>query len=211
MRVWPSLDMNVRMFAFLIVGLLFVQPLFAQKNDCACETAPLPEVLATVNGTKLRTADVFNDALQKKVADLQQGVIDERKNMVRLLINSRLLEAEARKRGMSPTRLVKQEVMSKVADPTDAEITEFYNRNRSNISSMSTYSHGLYMGSLRYEQIATVAHDHQLAVRSCFGQLRRSGFSTAVAFRRKPSIKYEGAAYRQQSTQVPKRQCAIGL
>jgi len=148
------------MFTFLIVGLLFVQPLFAQKNDCACETAPLPEVLATVNGTKLRTADVFNDALQKKVADLQQGVIDERKNMVRLLINSRLLEAEARKRGMSPTRLVKQEVMSKVADPTDAEITEFYNRNRSNISGDLASARGEIRAYIRNQREITASESY---------------------------------------------------
>src|SRR5436190_3571912 len=160
MRVWPSLDMNVRMLGLLIVGLILVQPLFAQKNDCACETAALPDVLATVNGTKLKAVDVFNDATQKKVGELQQGVVDERKNMVRLLINSRLLDAEARKRGMSPTRLVKQEVTSKVADPTDGEITEFYNRNRSSISGDLAAARGEIRAYIRNQREITASESY---------------------------------------------------
>src|SRR5437773_6994220 len=129
MPAWQLLDMNLQAFLLLIVGLCFVSPVFAQKDECGCET-PLPDLIVVVNGTRLKAADVFTPETQKKIADLQQSVIDERKNSLQLLINSKLLEAEARKRGMSPTRLVKQEVTAKVADPTDAEREEFYNRKR---------------------------------------------------------------------------------
>lgn len=127
--------MKLRFFTLLLSGLFCLQPLAAQHADeCACETAPVPDIVAIVNGTKLRAADTFSDQTKKRTAELQQGVIDERKNALKLMVNSRLLETEARKRGMSPTRLLKQEVMSNVADPTDTEIEEFYNRNREKIS-----------------------------------------------------------------------------
>src|SRR2546423_14123578 len=99
MPVWQLLDMNLRVILLLIVGLCFVSPVFGQNDECGCETAPLPDVIAIVNGMRLKAADVFSETTQKKIAELQQGVIEERKNDLQLLINSRLLEAEARKRG----------------------------------------------------------------------------------------------------------------
>lgn len=127
--------MKLSIFVFLIGALCIASPGFAQRPDnCGCETAPLPDVVVIINGARLKPADVFSDATQKKIADLQQAVIEERKNELQLLINSRLLDTEARKRGMSSTRLVKQEVTSKVAEPTETEIEDFYNRNRTSIS-----------------------------------------------------------------------------
>ena len=41
------------------------------------------------------------DATQKRIKDLQQQIIDARKREVELQINSILLEAEARKRGIT--------------------------------------------------------------------------------------------------------------
>jgi protein-disulfide isomerase len=165
MPVWRSLDMKLRILLFLIGGLCFVQPTFAQKVDCGCETAPLPDVLVIVNGTRLKAADVFSDSTQKKVGELQKSVIDERKNELQLLISSRLLEAEARKRGMSPTRLVKQEVTLKVADPTDTEVEEFYNRNRASISGD--------LSAARGEIIAYIRNKRETAASESFaGRLR---------------------------------------
>jgi protein-disulfide isomerase len=140
--------------------------MLAQMTDCGCETAPLPDVVVIVNGTRLKAADVFSDGTQKKIAVLQQGVMDERKNSLQLLINSRLLEAEARKRGMSPTRIVKQEVTSKVADPIDTEIEEFYNGNRANISGD--------LAAARSEIIAYIRNKRETALSEGFAARLRS-------------------------------------
>src|SRR5206468_12517474 len=94
---------------FAALALFSAAPAFAQ--DCGCETAPLPDVILIVNGKPFRQANVFSAQTRKKVADVQQLVVDERTKEVSLLVNAKLLAAEARKRGMSPTRLVKQEVV----------------------------------------------------------------------------------------------------
>jgi protein-disulfide isomerase len=122
--------MKIGLLVTLLV--LFAAPSFPQ--DCGCETSQLPDVVLILNGTKYRQADVFSVQARQKITDLQQSVIDERKNELQLLLNAKLLTAEARKQGMSPTRLIKQEVVSKVTDPNETEIQEFYSRNRSSIA-----------------------------------------------------------------------------
>lgn len=152
------------------VLLLLATPSLAQ--DCACETAPLPEFVLSVNGKRFRQADIFSATTQKNVTDLQQSVIDERKNEVHLLINSKLLAAEARKRGMSATRLIKQELSSKVADPTDNEIQEFYNRNRGSIAGD--------LNSARSEIIAYIRNRRETAAADSFAQQLRAAADVRV-------------------------------
>ncbi|MBD0326917.1 MAG: thioredoxin domain-containing protein, partial [Pyrinomonadaceae bacterium] len=50
-----------------------------------------------------------------------------------LQINSKLLEAEAKRRGTTTVKLLEEEIISKVKDPTDAEVQAFYDQNKSRI------------------------------------------------------------------------------
>ena len=99
---------------------------------CACESSPLPEVLAVVNGVKVTRQDI-SPAVQKKVADLQQQVVEARRKELDLQINSALLEAEAKKRGLSAAKLLEAEVNSKTVEPTEADAQKFYDENRARI------------------------------------------------------------------------------
>ncbi|HWS88876.1 MAG TPA: thioredoxin domain-containing protein [Pyrinomonadaceae bacterium] len=99
---------------------------------CACESSPLPEVLATVNGVRITRQDI-SPAVQKKVADLQRRVVEARRNELDLQINSALLEAEAKKRGLSAAKLLESEVNSKTTEPTEADAQKFYDENRARI------------------------------------------------------------------------------
>ena len=103
-------------------------------EPCGCES-PLPDVLAVVNGTKLTIKDVDtpNNLLEEQVRNLQRQVIEARARELDLQINSRLLEAEARRRGMSTAKLLEGEVMPKVKPPTDAEAQAVYDQNRSQL------------------------------------------------------------------------------
>ena len=106
----------------------------AQKPaDCACESQVLPETLATVNGVKITSADI-KKATGDSVGPLQAQVVEARKRELDLLINSKLLALEAKKRGVSTVKLLEQEVMTKVKRPSQTEAQVFYDQNKTRIN-----------------------------------------------------------------------------
>lgn len=102
------------------------------EENCGCEDTKLPEVLAVVSGVRI-TAGEIEAQVKKRVVELQRQVIEARKRELDLQINSKLLETEAKKRGISTIKLIEEEVISKVKDPTDAEAQVFYDQNKSRI------------------------------------------------------------------------------
>jgi protein-disulfide isomerase len=102
----------------------------ASTPDCGCEIALPPDVLAIVNGVRITSREI-DEPLREQIDSLQQQVIDARKRELYLQINSRLLEAEARKRGISAIELLQREVVAKVSDPTEVEARAFYEQNKS--------------------------------------------------------------------------------
>ena len=107
-------------------------PAAPQPADCACESQSLPETLATVNGVKISTNDI-KKATVDQVTQLQQQVIEARKHELDLMINSKLLALEAKKRGVTTTKLLEQEVVAKVKRPGQVEAQAFYDQNKARI------------------------------------------------------------------------------
>lgn len=101
-------------------------------EDCACESQVLPATLATVNGVTISASDI-EKSTGESVRNLQRQVTDARKRELDLLINSKLLAAEAKKRGVSTEKLLEQEVIAKVTAPTQAEAQTFYDQNKARI------------------------------------------------------------------------------
>jgi protein-disulfide isomerase len=101
-------------------------------GECACEAGPLPEVLATVGEVRVTRADLSPE-VRKRVADLQRQVVEARRRELDLQINSLLLEAEARRRGVSTAKLLEAEVVAKTQEPTEAEAQKFYDENKAQI------------------------------------------------------------------------------
>lgn len=108
------------------------QPSLKKAEDCACEAQALPDVLAIVNGIKITSKDI-DAQVKERVSTLQQQVVESRKRELDLQINSKLLEAEAKKRKVSTVKLLEDEVVAKVKDPTDAEVQAFYEQNKARI------------------------------------------------------------------------------
>lgn len=102
------------------------------EEDCGCEAKPLPDVLAVVNGIKISKQDISPE-VQRRIAELQQQVVEARQRELDLQINSILLEAEAKKRGLSSTKIIETEVVAKTPEPTEAEAQTFYDQNKSRI------------------------------------------------------------------------------
>src|SRR5215213_8999189 len=99
---------------------------------CACEASPLPEVFANVNGVNVTRRDISPD-VQKRVAELQQQVVEARRRELDLQINSALLEAEAKKRGVTAAKLIETEVIARAQEPTEAEAQKFYDENKARV------------------------------------------------------------------------------
>jgi protein-disulfide isomerase len=127
-------------------------PLAAQKvEDCRCEDKPLPEVLGVVNGVKITKQDLSPET-RSRVEQLQQQVVEARQRELDLQIDSMLLESEAKKRGVSPSQLIKDEVIAKVPAPTDSEVQAFYDKNKSTIKAELKDAKNDIVEYLRYQR-----------------------------------------------------------
>jgi protein-disulfide isomerase len=104
----------------------------AKLEDCGCEAGPLPEVLATVNSIKITPADL-RPAVVQQIEALQQEVVEARKQILDVKVNSILLDAEAKKRGVSNAKLFEDEVVNKTVQPTAADAQTYYTQNRQQI------------------------------------------------------------------------------
>lgn len=124
--------MKKLLFALLITFVMSA-PLAAQVSDCGCEDKPLPEVLGVVNGVKITKADLTPET-RSRVEQLQRQVVDARSRELDLQIDSLLLELEAKKRGVTPSQVIKDDVIAKVQTPTDAEAQAFYDKNKASIN-----------------------------------------------------------------------------
>lgn len=123
--------------AILAVVLLSL-PTLAQTQtrtvaeECACESQVLPATLAVVNGVTISSRDI-EKATGESVRNLQRQVVEARKRELDLIINSKLLTAEAEKRGITTAKLLELEVVAKVKRPTQAEVQTFFDQNKSQI------------------------------------------------------------------------------
>lgn len=104
----------------------------ARAVDCACEGEPLPEIVAVVNGVRITKQEV-DSRIEQQINELRKSVAEARARELDLQINSRLLDAEAKKRGKTTTKLLEEEIVSKVTDPTEAEAQKFYDDNKARI------------------------------------------------------------------------------
>lgn len=103
-----------------------------KEEDCGCEAKTPPDAFAIVNGVKVATKDV-DEPIKDNLQELRTQVIAARKRQLDLEINSRLLEAEARRLGVAPEKLLEREVKQKVKEPTELEARTLYDQNKSNI------------------------------------------------------------------------------
>ena len=103
------------------------------EEDCGCEIEAMPDVLAVVNGVRITNKEI-DKLIKESVDSLQNNVIEARRRELHLQINSKLLEAEARKRGISSAKMLEDEIIAKVKKPTEAEARAFYDQNKGRTS-----------------------------------------------------------------------------
>jgi len=124
--------------------------------DCGCEGEPLPEVVAVVNGIRITKQDV-ESRIEPQIAELRKSVVEARARELDLQINSKLLDAEAKKRGKTTTKLLEEEIVSKTTEPTEAEAQKFYNENKARINAEFTTVKADILSYLRDQRQRDVA------------------------------------------------------
>lgn len=89
-------------------------------------------VLATVNGAPITEQDL-RKAAGLELARLEEQLYELKKTQLDALIDTRLLEAEAKKRGVTVTALEEADIASKVTPVTEPEVDAFIETNRARI------------------------------------------------------------------------------
>jgi protein-disulfide isomerase len=107
----------------------------------ACSTAAQPasqptasDVVATIGGQPITLAEVDRIAMKEQASAfgttrLGQAIYIARMAAIDEIVGNRLMEAEAKARGIDRATLVEREIASKAPAPTDADVTAWYQAN----------------------------------------------------------------------------------
>ena len=101
-------------------------------DDTAGEASAESQILAEVGDLVVTEAEV-EELMSSQLLKIDQQRYDVMKQGLEKLVADRLIEQEAAKRGVSVDELIEQEVTSKVAEPTGAEIDAFYEERKARI------------------------------------------------------------------------------
>lgn len=87
--------------------------------------------VATVAGQTISEQELLETLGPQQSMQLRMQEYEAKSKALESLIRLKLVQAEAKKRGISAEKLIEQEVESKVADPTDSEVEAyFWGQNR---------------------------------------------------------------------------------
>src|SRR5205823_13861725 len=87
------------------------------------EISSLKQSVVTVDGQPIYDEDLA-PSIQGQLLPLRNQEFEIKKQALDKLIEQKLLEAAAKKKGLTKENLLDQEVNSKVAEPSDAEVEE---------------------------------------------------------------------------------------
>jgi protein-disulfide isomerase len=93
-------------------------------------------VVAKVNGVEITDAEL-TESVKSRLQSLEAQIFSIKRGGLGNLIEDKLIEAEAKKRGISEDALIKAEVTSKIEDPSDAEVQAMYNQYKSRLNGQS--------------------------------------------------------------------------
>ena len=107
-------------FAAVASSAFLALSVFAQQPS-----AKTPTPVAVISGQTIYDADLLPLA-QPQLRPLRNQEYDIMSRALENLINQKLLEAEAGRKGISTEKLLEQEIDSKVSEPSEAELDAFY-------------------------------------------------------------------------------------
>src|SRR5665213_937195 len=121
-------------------GLALCVVLLSACSSSAQQTRPQTagDVVATVGATSITLAQLDGRALQMPASSfgtltLSQALYEARRAALDEMVGDALLEQEAKSRGVDRAALTEQEIASKTAAVTDADIAAWYQANQSRV------------------------------------------------------------------------------
>jgi len=90
-------------------------------------------VLASINGQPLRI-ETINERMKAYVYKMDRRIYDTQMQVLDRRINDALIIAEAKRKNIGAEVIMRTEVTDKLKQPTDAEVTKFYEENKSRIN-----------------------------------------------------------------------------
>ena len=122
------------------------------------------EVVATVGSTRITLGEVDERALQRAASDfggarLVQALYLARREALEEIISTRLINDEAKARGIDAAKLIEQEISSHAPTPTEDDITFWYQTNPGRVQGATLAQVHDPIKSLLIEQRMSAAHD----------------------------------------------------
>src|SRR5437660_6167500 len=109
-----------------VVTLLFLSVFFAATSLAQnSETPKSKQPVATVDGQPIYDEDLAS-SVEGQLQPLRNQDYEIKRKALDNLIEQKMLEAAAKKKGLTTEKLLAQEVDSKVPDASDAEIEAYY-------------------------------------------------------------------------------------
>ncbi len=86
-------------------------------------------VFAEINGKKITEGEV-NQKIESRLSSIRSSIFELQMQGVNAMVNDELLDAEAKKQGMTVEQLLKKEVQDKVGDISEQDVKDFYEKNK---------------------------------------------------------------------------------
>ncbi len=111
---------------FRVSLLLFMSAFFAATSVAqSAETPKAKQPVATVDGQPISDEDLA-PSVEGQLQPLRNQEYEIKRKALDNLIEQKMLEVAAKKKGLTTDKLLDQEVNSKIPDPTDAELEGYY-------------------------------------------------------------------------------------
>src|SRR6266436_4617771 len=109
------------------IALIFCMSAFFAATSLAqnAETPKSKQPVATVDGQPIYDEDLAA-SVEGQLQPLRNQEYEIKRKALDSLVEQKMLEAAAKKKGLTTEKLLDQEVNSKVAEPSDAQLEGFY-------------------------------------------------------------------------------------
>lgn len=109
-----------------VLACLLLVPCLGGQDTSASQA---PQTLAVINGQAI-TEDLLPASDQAQLQRMMTQVYAVQLRALHAVVDRKLLDAEAKRRGVSVEELLRTEVDAKVPDPSDAQVSAYYQASR---------------------------------------------------------------------------------
>src|SRR5690242_345639 len=126
--------------------LLWTVPLFLVACSSAAQQPNRVQgpndVVAMVGNASITLAEVDQKAMQTPANEfgttkLVLAIYESRRNAIEEIVSEKLIDIEAKARGVETTALIDKEITSKIQNVTDADVSAWYDANKSRVQGAS--------------------------------------------------------------------------